>query len=97
MRMKLPKAALRRLAEVGALKSLSAHRRDALWRVEKPLAEDDLFSSVPSNEETPLAMMNPVERINADYRGTGVTIGPHPMALTAVLGLGRSRLSSPGE
>jgi error-prone DNA polymerase len=30
---------------------------------------------------TPLAPMTPVERLTADYDGSGVTIGPHPMAL----------------
>lgn len=25
--------------------------------------------------------MSPIERLQADYRGTGVTTGPHPMAL----------------
>ncbi len=31
--------------------------------------------------ESPLTPMTPMERIVADYRGSGVTIGPHPMAL----------------
>lgn len=30
---------------------------------------------------SPLAPMTPVERLTADYDGTGVTLGPHPMAL----------------
>jgi error-prone DNA polymerase len=30
---------------------------------------------------SPLPPMSPVERIAADYSGTGLTIGPHPMAL----------------
>ena len=30
---------------------------------------------------SPLAPMTPMERIVADYRGSGVTIGAHPMAL----------------
>lgn len=30
---------------------------------------------------SPLPPMTPMERIVADYRGSGVTIGPHPMAL----------------
>ncbi len=32
-------------------------------------------------DENPLPPMTPMERIVADYRGSGVTIGPHPMAL----------------
>ncbi len=31
--------------------------------------------------DSPLSPMTPMERIVADYRGSGVTIGPHPMAL----------------
>ncbi|MGH9613606.1 MAG: OB-fold nucleic acid binding domain-containing protein, partial [Bryobacteraceae bacterium] len=30
--------------------------------------------------ESPLESMNITERIVADYQGTGVTVGPHPMA-----------------
>ena len=39
-----------------------------------PGADDD-------DEESPLAPMNPLERLAADYRITGVTIGAHPMRL----------------
>ena len=35
----------------------------------------------PKADESPLTPMTPMERIIADYRGSGVTIGPHPMAL----------------
>ena len=31
-------------------------------------------------ENSPLAAMDPEERLIADFRGTGVTVGPHPMA-----------------
>ncbi len=30
---------------------------------------------------SPLPEMSPVERVVADYAGTGLTVGPHPMAL----------------
>ena len=30
-------------------------------------------------EPCPLAPMNPLERLDADYRGSGMTTGPHPM------------------
>jgi error-prone DNA polymerase len=58
------------------------HRRDALWQVERavrgsgPLLEDLPESDAPS----PLAPMNYEERLVADFRGTGLTVGPHPMA-----------------
>jgi error-prone DNA polymerase len=72
------------LAEIGALKEFTQHRRDALWQVENPISQDDLFSenTPQSNEkESILEAMNPVERMEADYRGLHLSTGPHPMAL----------------
>jgi len=60
----------------------SFHRRDALWQVERavrssgPLLEKWLEPDVPS----PLQPMNHEERLVADFRGTGLTVGPHAMA-----------------
>jgi error-prone DNA polymerase len=34
-----------------------------------------------SRAESPLRAMDPAERLQADYAGMGLTIGPHPMAL----------------
>jgi error-prone DNA polymerase len=73
------------LAQVGALNTLGevAHRRDALWQVEQagrpvgPL----LRSAAPTGPAAnPLRKMNTDERLAADYAGTGITTGPHPMA-----------------
>jgi error-prone DNA polymerase len=36
-------------------------------------------SRLPTPDESPLAPMTPVERMVADYAGTSLTIGPHPM------------------
>jgi error-prone DNA polymerase len=58
------------------------HRRDALWQVERavrasgPLLEQQPEPDVPS----PLAPMTQEERLVADFHGTGLTVGPHPMA-----------------
>ncbi len=62
--------------------TLPFHRRDALWQVERasrrsgpllePIDEPDTFS--------PLAQMTSEERLVADFEGTGMTVGPHPMA-----------------
>ena len=58
------------------------HRRDALWQVERavrasgPLLEQQNEVDAPS----PLAPMNHEERLVADFHGTGLTVGPHPMA-----------------
>jgi error-prone DNA polymerase len=79
----LRKPELRMLAEVGALNSLGGHRRDALWEAERALRPaGPLFESVEAAEPpSPLAPMTAPERIRADFFGTGVTIGPHPMKL----------------
>jgi len=73
------------LARVGALNTLSEveHRRDALWQVEQagrpvgPLLRTAAPKPTVSN---PLQRMTTVERLAADYAGTGITTGPHPMA-----------------
>jgi error-prone DNA polymerase len=74
---------LRSLASIGALGGLSTHRREALWQVEAPLRDSDLFSCTNSAEgsASPLPPMTPEERLGSDFSGTGLTTGPHPMAL----------------
>jgi error-prone DNA polymerase len=73
------------LAEVGALGSLGLRRRAALWQAERaarppgPLWTGSAPAAEP--EPSPLREMTAAERVAADYRGTGVTVGPHPMAL----------------
>ena len=73
------------LAEIGALNSFTQHRRDALWQVENPIPDDDLFAHTEvtsdNDQGSVLATMNPVERMEADYRGLHLSTGPHPMAL----------------
>ena len=76
---------LRALAEVGALASFGGHRRTALWQAERagrpagPLLMD--HDEAPETVGSPLPAMSMIERVRADYDGTGLTIGPHPMAL----------------
>jgi len=57
------------------------HRRDALWQAEaaaQPVGH--LLEEVPQPDQaSPLVAMTPTERMVADFRGTGVTVGPHPM------------------
>src|ERR1700678_3544155 len=80
----LRKNDLTMLAKIGALNWLgeNIHRRDALWQVEyagRPTGP--LLSEMPEqDEESPLARMTVDERLAADFHGTGVTVGPHPMA-----------------
>jgi error-prone DNA polymerase len=75
------------LARVGALNSLDGveHRRDALWQVERAgRPEGPLLSqaAILREEESsaPLKQMTTEERLVADYAGTGLTVGKHPMA-----------------
>jgi error-prone DNA polymerase len=81
LRTALAKPALRALAKIGALNGLAEHRRAAQWQVETVRASDDLFASLDASPTLPLSPMNPFERVNADYAGTSLTTGPHPMAL----------------
>ena len=79
-RVPLNKAERRVLAKIGALNDLGHHRRSALWDVETIFDPDDLFSNrKPVLDGMPLHAMNPVERLQSDYAGTSLTIGPHPM------------------
>ena len=63
--------------------SRAAHRRDALWQVERVTREPGpLFAALHEQDaNSPLAQMNLAERMNADFRGTGLTIGTHPVAV----------------
>ena len=80
----LGKRELDALAEIGALNSLGQgmHRREALWQVQSawrprgPLFEKQ-DAKLP--ELGPLRSMSPLERLRADYRGAGLTVGEHPM------------------
>ncbi len=81
LRTTLPKAAHRTLSKIGALNGLAGHRRQAQWQVEIRRERDDLFAHAESAAPPPLARMNAAERTRADFSGTGLTTGPHPMAL----------------
>jgi error-prone DNA polymerase len=61
---------------------LPFHRRDALWQVERAVRRSGpLLETSPEPDTTsPLDPMTHEERLVADFRGTGVTVGPHPMA-----------------
>jgi len=79
----LRKDELRKLAAVGALNFIqSATRRDALWQVERVTRDaGDLYEGLLENDgNSPLEQMTLTERVNADFRGTGLTIGKHPVA-----------------
>jgi error-prone DNA polymerase len=73
---------LAQLARVGALASLEPERRAALWEAERAgRPTGALYEDLPaSREPSPLRPMTAEERLLADYDGTGLTLGPHPMA-----------------
>jgi error-prone DNA polymerase len=74
------------LAQVGALNTLggAGHRREALWQVERagrppgPLLAESALAEEESG--SPLDPMTDGERLVADYAGTGLTVGRHPLA-----------------
>jgi error-prone DNA polymerase len=76
------------LARIGVLNSLGEveHRRDAIWQVEQagrpvgPLLRDVDSALTGTHIPTPLQQMTTDERLAADYLGTGLTTGPHPLA-----------------
>ncbi len=90
----IQRAELAALAEIGAMNFISAerkiHRREALWQIERvarpagPLLEGarEARDGIASEEQpiSPLAPMTVEERLVTDFRNTGMTVGPHPMA-----------------
>ena len=83
---------LRKLAAVGALnfiqdqsprrKEQKVNRRDALWQVARVVRPaGDLYDKLLEEDgNSPLLPMTIPERLNADFRGTGLSIGKHPVA-----------------
>ncbi|HYH00311.1 MAG TPA: error-prone DNA polymerase [Terriglobales bacterium] len=62
--------------------SNSFHRRDALWQVERAARHPGplLDQLSEADRSSPLMQMTPEERLVADFHGTGLTVGSHPMA-----------------
>jgi error-prone DNA polymerase len=58
------------------------HRRDALWQVERAARfAGPLLEGIPEiDTASPLFPMTKEERLVADFHGTGLTVGPHPLA-----------------
>jgi error-prone DNA polymerase len=65
-----------------ATRDSKLHRRDALWQVERAVrGSGPLLEEFPEPDlASPLQPMNHEERLVADFHGTGLTVGPHPMA-----------------
>ncbi|HKB24437.1 MAG TPA: DNA polymerase III subunit alpha [Methylomirabilota bacterium] len=81
LRAGLARDELETLAAIGALAPLGATRRASLWTAAAP-HHGPLFAVAETRPApSPLKEMTEVERLVADYGGTGVTLGRHPMAL----------------
>jgi error-prone DNA polymerase len=78
-RAHLDRDELETLAAIGALAPLGGTRRTNLWTAAMP-HPGPLFAD-PPGEPSPLGEMTDVERLAADYAGTSVTLGRHPMTL----------------
>jgi error-prone DNA polymerase len=77
--------ALSRLAEIGALAEVGGGggRREALWQVEALGRSGEMFRAALTPDArlaSPLPEMTAEEELSADYAGTSLTIGPHPVA-----------------
>ena len=83
----LDRKELTTLAYIGAMNQVDgiAHRRNALWQVERagkmegPLLRQRSEWLRDDSESLPLGRMSIEERLVADYAGTGLTTGKHPM------------------
>jgi error-prone DNA polymerase len=81
----LRRSELDTLAELGALAQLDGStrtRRSALWQIAALECDpSSLFAGIaPTNTESPLSEMSPLEETLADYRHSGVTTGPQILA-----------------
>jgi error-prone DNA polymerase len=91
----LQKSELTALAEIGALNFVGSksgfHRRDALWQIERvarrpgPLLEaceeePEAAQNALNAGHSPLLQMTAEDRLVADFRNTGMTVGPHPLS-----------------
>ena len=82
-RARLDRKEIVALAESGALDELCGGRREAIWKVVAPRAEQgSLFEGTESEEPRPvLAKMTRAEQLVLDYERTGVSVSDHPMKL----------------
>ncbi|MGI4803009.1 MAG: OB-fold nucleic acid binding domain-containing protein, partial [Janthinobacterium lividum] len=78
-----PVAALERLAEADAFRSMNAERRDAIWAI-RALRDTalPLFAASENVVETPIALtpMRPGRTVVEDYGSVGLSLRQHPLA-----------------
>lgn len=84
-RLRVPVAALERLAEADAFQTLGLDRRQALWAI-RGLSDTrlPLFDSVPAEPDAEpavaLAAMTAGRQVVEDYRSTGLSLRRHPVS-----------------
>lgn len=74
---------LYRLAELGALNKIGGseqrHRRDAVWQASLAARPSGPLFDAGGDAPSPLAPMEDLDRLHADFRNSGLSIGAHPM------------------
>lgn len=81
----VPQAAIEKLSDADAFRSIDLDRREALWEVpalgDKPIG---LFAGQPSEstKETQISLpfMSPAEHVVQDYAATGLSLKAHPVS-----------------
>ena len=70
------------LAQAGALRGLAGHRHRAHWEIAGVEANLPLFGrDSPAEARVTLSPPSAGENVLADYASTGLSLGPHPIAL----------------
>ena len=99
-RTRLPKAALVKLADADAFRSMKLDRRAALWEVRRlpddvalPLFEAADAADHASEATAPLPAMPLTEHVVADYQTTRLSLKGHPMQFLRTLFSGESAVS----
>ena len=66
------------LAHIGGFAAFGVTRRDAMWQAAAVPKRGSLFEKarLTANRLSPLPAMSPLDRTLADYKGTGMTVGP---------------------
>ena len=96
-RARVDRGVLEHLASSGALQSLIAGRRDALWAVRglAPTADDLLQDVEPTDSgEVDLPHATPLEEVVADFRTLGLSLRSHPLELLRPSLTGRKALAA---
>lgn len=77
------KETMYRLAELGAFNKIGGseqrHRRDAVWQASLAARASGPLFEAGDDAPSPLAPMEDLDRLQADFRNSGLSIGRHPM------------------